>query len=63
MIVRLYCDVPMHATWPNAYISATNQPSSQPPDGYVRVAIDVDLPIRHYDTAIRAVAKPEESPQ
>lgn len=54
MIVRLYCDVPKFATHPNAYIYATNQPGSQSPDGFVRIAIDVDLPIRYYDRMINA---------
>lgn len=51
MKVRFYCDVPNYAVSPQ-YLYANTAPSSNTPEGWKRVAFDVDFPpevIREFD--------------
>jgi len=51
MKVRFYCDVPDYAVNPQ-YLYASTAPTSKAPEGWKRVAFDVDLPpdvMREFD--------------
>lgn len=55
MKVTLYMDLPPFA-YRNYCYSANNQPTTGPlPDGWKRVAFDVELPLRQFDQALPGV--------